>query len=117
MLITLCIIFLVISITSRVGTKIRKAFAELESLPTAPAQAEAPSVAEDSEPGPYFSYEQEMVDTAFQTVEEPSHRSMARPSVAPVSAPAYQNTVDFDLRQAVIYQTILHNPYVTESRQ
>lgn len=116
MLITLTIILLI----SLVGRKISKAFADVASLPTAPAQAQAPAeaVAEElSVEAPYFSYEQEMVDTAFQAAAEPSSKPAPAPVVAAVSAPAYKNTVDFDLRQAVIYQTILHNPYWTESRQ
>ena len=117
MLITLCIILFLLSAVTRIATKIRKAFAEVEALPTVPSHEEAPSVVEMPEEERYFSYEQEMVDTAFQAAEEPSHRSTTTPVVEPVRMPVYQNKVDFDLRQAVIYQTILHNPYVTESRQ
>ena len=117
MLITLCIVLFLVSVITRIGKKIRKAFADLEALPTVPAQEAAPSKTEMPEQDKYFSYEQEMVDTAFQTEEEPSHRLTTSPVVEPVRTPAFQNTVDFDLRQAVICQTILHNPYVTESRQ
>ena len=115
MLLTLTAIFLLISL---VGRKIGKAFADVASLPTAPAQAPAPQAAEElSDEAPYFSYEQEMVDTAFQATAAPSAKPAPAPVVAAATAPANPNTVDFDLRQAVIYQTILHNPYWTESRQ
>ncbi len=116
MLLTLTAIFLLISL---VGRKISKAFADVASLPTAPAQAPAPQAAEElSDEAPYFSYEQEMVDTAFQATAAPSAKPAPAPApVVAAPAPANPNTVDFDLCQAVIYQTILHNPYWTESRQ
>lgn len=66
---------------------------------------------------PYFSYEYE------ETPKRKTPKSSTKPQPAParmqpqpavaVETPARQ----FDLRQAVIYQTVLNNPYVSEINQ
>ena len=67
---------------------------------------------------PYFSYEYE--ESSVPNVQrnaprqQPATAPKARPVVAVENIPAVSR---FDLRQAVIYQTVLHNPYIAELNQ
>ena len=73
-----------------------------------------PSGGSDQSFGEYFSYESEQ--PAQRPHREPKHAKAARAERADAaSAQAIDdanNGVDFDLRQAVIAQTILHNDYI-----
>lgn len=60
---------------------------------------------------PYFSYENEPIDDNFQTASRmTSNQSPARDFVQ--ARNDVWNMDDFDLRKAVIYQTILQNNYI-----
>ena len=69
---------------------------------------------------PYFSYEYEEPAQAKAQKQAPRQarpqsapaNTQPMPAVAAVEAPLW-----FDLRQAVIYQTVLNNPYVSEINQ
>lgn len=62
---------------------------------------------------PYFSYEYEMPAPRTESSPRPQSAAAAKPQpVAVVEIP-----MTFDLRQAVIYQTILNNPYLEERNQ
>lgn len=117
MLATLFAILFIVAIISRIATRIRKAFAEVMALPMAPTPKVVPSVEKDLEQDTYFSYEQEMVENVFHPEKESVSESSMMSNFETMPTSVCQNKVDFDLRQAVIYQTILYNPYLTETRQ
>ena len=63
---------------------------------------------------PYFSYEYDMpADTKNMASPKPQPATAAKPQPV-VSA---ERPLAFDLRQAVIYQTLLNNPYLEERNQ
>lgn len=111
MLATLFIITLFITLVSRIVTRVRKAFAEIEGLP----MVQPDNVYHQEQPEPeevsYFTYENEMSDVAFQPTEKPQHETVVEPSFAAIPVSAYSETEGFDLRKAVIYEAILCNPY------
>ena len=69
---------------------------------------------------PYFSYEYEEPAQAKAPKQSPRQ---ARPQSAPANmqpmpaVAAVEASAWFDLRQAVVYQTVLNNPYVSEINQ
>ena len=65
-----------------------------------------------AEPQPYFTYEAPEVDVAPKTVRKPAP---ARPTPVQQETPVYEPA--FDLRQAVIYQTLLNNKYINAENQ
>jgi len=68
---------------------------------------------------PYFSYEEEPAPTPKMS-KKAKNKAKPQPVAAPVScqpASVVEEPVEFDLRQAVIYQTVLNNPYVSEINQ
>ena len=68
-----------------------------------------------SQQSPYFSYESEQTQGGFATA-SPKARTQARTKGESVQGKEAAASVaaDFDLRQAVIYQTILTNKYLDE---
>ncbi len=68
---------------------------------------------------PYFTYEEEPAPISKKSKkvnDKAKSQSVAAPmSCQPTSVA--EETLEFDLRQAVIYQTILNNPYVSEINQ
>ena len=111
MIATFVFIILFFTFFSRIATKIRKAFAEIEGLPT----AQPVSTPQQSETAPeeveYFTYEKEMSDIAYQPAEEPQRAKVVEPVFTAVSTPVNNEVEGFDLRKAVIYEAILSNPY------
>jgi len=68
---------------------------------------------------PYFSYESEPAPVP-QKPKRAEKKAKTQPAVAPKSyrpVAAVEEPFGFDLRQAVIYQTVLNNPYVSEINQ
>ncbi|KWW30608.1 MAG: hypothetical protein AUK63_826 [bacterium P3] len=117
MLTTLLILLFGVSIVTRISSRIRKAFDELRSLPEVHPETAAHAADENSFPGePYFSYETAATEGEFgHSSVEPPHVVM--PASAVVPQPDDSETDGFDLRRAVIHQTILHNPFWAETRQ
>ena len=81
----------------------------------AEAEAETPYGVDDLGE-PYFSYEyaEPSAPAAPRTNTRPQP---ATASIQPQQAVAVENAPAFDLRQAVIYQTVLSNPYISEINQ
>lgn len=119
MITTLLILLLGVSIVTRISSRIRKAFSELESLPTSPSMPQQQEgQIEQVQEEPYFSYESVASDEDFYTASTtPAPTRVAVAAVASDGATSGERNEGFDLRQAVIYQTILHNPFWGESRQ
>ncbi len=68
----------------------------------------------DLSSSPYFSYEYDIpADQKTETVKGTQRPSAPKPQ--PVMAT--ERSMAFDIRQAVIYQTILNNPYLDEINQ
>lgn len=120
MLITLLFLLFGVTFVTRIGSRIRKAFSELEAIPTAPStpQQSAAGMEEEVQEENYFTYESVKSDEEFYTAaatSAPKRTPVAVAEVESFSSDRWNN--GFDLRQAVIYQTILHNPFWGESRQ
>ena len=65
-----------------------------------------------AEPQPYFTYEAPEADVAPKTVHKPAP---AQPTYMKQETTVYEPA--FDLRQAVIYQTLLNNKYINAENQ
>ena len=65
-----------------------------------------------AEPQPYFTYEAPEADVAPKTVRK---QAPTRPMSVQQEVPVYEPA--FDLRQAVIYQTLLNNKYINAENQ
>lgn len=118
MFITLIFLLFGVTIVTRISSRIRKAFSELEALPTTPSATVHQADSEEAvQQEPYFSYESEMSDEVFYSTSRPA-TTRPEPVVSRTVDPltTSNRTDGFDLRQAVVYQTILHNPYWDESR-
>ena len=73
---------------------------------------EEPDEVSEVQSAPYFTYEYETPKPAPTWAPKPQQAVPPKPQpVAVMQAPA------FDLRQAVIYQTVLNNPYIDELNQ
>lgn len=90
----------------------KKAMLDIQNLSEEQPQAEVPS-APQSGNGDYFTYESdENVKSSFGdiSISRPSPQTKVLPEVEP-----FQSAIpDFDLRTAVIYETILRNDYLTD---
>ena len=65
-----------------------------------------------AQPQPYFTYEAPEADVTPKTVLK---QAPARPKPVQQDAKVYESA--FDLRQAVIYQTVLNNKYINAENQ
>lgn len=95
-------------------SKIRKAFGEIASLPEVDPVGK-PKVSMSSIEPEYFTYEtvQDLDSSAELKRTTPN---VVKKNVVEERESSEMSAVDFDLRQAVIYQTILQNPYCSETR-
>ncbi len=69
---------------------------------------------ESTQENPYFSYEYEQPTSPSPA---PVQVKKQRVAAAPLFVTASEQPSDFDLRQAVVFQTILNNPYIDELNQ
>lgn len=130
------IIWTVILLVSAFGATLVKAFRRaIKDMPqpvATPAQnkkpidfsteekSSAPSQEASNEPfseeygtDDYFSYE--TVNTPVVDLETEDTPSVAAAILTPQDEPVREeDSINFNLRQAIIYQTILHNNYITE---
>ena len=91
----------------------RKALSDVEAAPTVAPEQGMPSDAIDNDASEYFTYE--TVDANNTEVSDVCEAAETSASARVVEAPSAdsQSSV-FDLRQAIIYQTILQNDYISD---
>ena len=116
----LTILFVMGSIMIALYSKFKRVLAEQEGW-----QDEQSSERPDEETNDFFSFEDEgekvvVEQPSYFTYEAPdAEQTQLRPSKANVQPAIMEETpqTGFDLRQAVIYQTILNNNYIREINQ
>ncbi|MCR4813124.1 MAG: hypothetical protein K5867_11095 [Bacteroidales bacterium] len=111
-----CLVFVAL-----IAIKVKKAVKKAFPMPNAPAgmnDADGFDFVSDDEKNAgkseeYFSYEKVGGDTCF-TEQSDSTRAKRQKTSAATETDDKASSVDFDLRQAVIYNTILNNDYIGE---
>lgn len=104
----LTVLFVIGLITMGSFSKVRKAIKEFDESAKSPAAPQQHSNAAKEQPSDYFTYE------SVEPVSSNSFHFSVESPVLKHDSDNLEELVSFDLRQAVIYQTILQNDYIAD---
>ena len=121
MKIMLLILFVALGSMSALYRRFKRVLDESGDVDGGSEQQSFGGIDVESEPTGYgdFEYEEPVVQkTPYFTYEAPEvNVPKAKPVVEPVIVEERPQHKSFDLRQALIYQTILNNPYIQDRNQ
>ena len=104
----LTVLFFVALVTFGGFSKVRKAIKEMDSLPQS-SDVSSKKPREKKEQSDYFTYE-----TLDTNTPNTFQQSIKQNPIFKEEVSVAEESVPFDLRQAVIYQTILQNDYIAD---